>query len=695
MDFRDPLILLLLLLALAPVIIHFLMRLRTKRVPWGANYLLERAIRRARREKQWLYYLLLALRCLVAALLVTAFARPFLYDPGGEIEGRGLEQVVVINDGYNLGHTVEATSLWEDSLELLDLLASTWPVGTTYSVYGTAGGLDAWITGGRKESAGPLSRTLQSHQPRDGAVNLPLALEQLERQRAGAPYQLTVISLDQANQWEGFTHLRPLAASEAMWLIPGTIEGWNARLVDLELPASRALRGDTLQATAVVALSGNADSRHAVVVELSAPGQPRQRARVPLQPGQSVRVPFDFILTGEGDQDVTIRADIREADALARDNSIERVVRVLDGVPVLLPPPASDTRVYERAVDWLTGLNDSAGTALALQAEAGGTGWIEQLPSDGLVVIDDLAPADPASAQALLDWVNRGGSLIIGGGPGLRPELWPRELLGGEWAGMRLQPTGGAQFQRVETAGFESRPVATLADSGSDGLGGMKVYGYWEVQPDDSTTVLGMLDNGAPWLMVRNQGLGSVVLLSSGLSGRWNNLPVLPSFTHVYYRLATLALQGTKPPLNLQADAPLLIESDQPGRHVLAGPTARADRITLPLAPVQASGLDLLRLDQAPAHLGTYALVAVEAADAPNRFITVDDSRPSGIIDRMPPDQRQSLVERQGWTLIESETGLRRFLEAGGAGRELYAWVMAALLLFILTEAWIGRKLAR
>lgn len=696
MGFRDPILLLFLILALAPVVIHFLMRLRTKRVGWGANYLLERAIRRARNEKQWLYYLLLALRCLAAALLVLAFSRLFFDDAGGEIEGQGMEQIVVINDGYNLGFGETATTFWDDALVQLELLFSTWPTGTTFSIYGTAGGLEPWIKRGRKGSDRQLSTLWQEHQPRDGVVDLPVALQTIDREQGNAPYQLTIVSPAQANQWPGNEAMAPLASESALWLVIGEIQGWNARLLDLVLPASRALRGDSLRANVLIALSGEAEAGHAVVVEFTTPGQARQRVRVPLQPGQTVSVPFDFILNGEAGQDVVVRADLRDNDALARDNSIERVVRVLDEVSVVLPNAVASTRIFERATDWLTGLNEATATPIALQASvAENEDWSQALPVDALLVIDDRAPANEEEAEALLNWVREGGALIIGGGPGLRPELWPKELLGGNWAGMRLEAPGGTQYQRVETAGFESSAVETLGGAGSDGLRGMKVYGYWEVEPDEGTEVLGMLDNGLPWLMSRRVGKGTVVLLSSGLSGRWNNLPVLPAFPHVYHRLATLALQGAEPPLNLTGEGPFLLEPSEPGRHVLAGPTQRADRATLPLSAVQIEGMDLLQLEAVPAQLGVYSLVAVESPDAPERFVSIDDSRTSGVIDPLPVDQRQALAERLGWTLIESENDLRGYIESGGAGRELYAWLAAALLFFLLAEAGVGRLLTR
>jgi hypothetical protein len=63
-------------LASIPIIIHILNRRRFKVVPWAAMEYLLAAMRKNRRRLKFEQWLLLAVRCLVLALLGFALARP-------------------------------------------------------------------------------------------------------------------------------------------------------------------------------------------------------------------------------------------------------------------------------------------------------------------------------------------------------------------------------------------------------------------------------------------------------------------------------------------------------------------------------------------------------------------------------------------------------------------------------------------
>src|SRR3954468_15460523 len=64
------------MLVALPIIIHILNRRRFKVVDWAAMEFLLRAMRRNRRRLRFEQWLLLAVRCLVLALLGFALARP-------------------------------------------------------------------------------------------------------------------------------------------------------------------------------------------------------------------------------------------------------------------------------------------------------------------------------------------------------------------------------------------------------------------------------------------------------------------------------------------------------------------------------------------------------------------------------------------------------------------------------------------
>ena len=76
LSFVNPYLLWAMPLAAAPLVIYFLMRFRAVTVPWGADYVLQRAIQRLKKTRSLDQILLMALRTLAAAAIVLAIARP-------------------------------------------------------------------------------------------------------------------------------------------------------------------------------------------------------------------------------------------------------------------------------------------------------------------------------------------------------------------------------------------------------------------------------------------------------------------------------------------------------------------------------------------------------------------------------------------------------------------------------------------
>ena len=86
-----------------PILIHLLWRQRRKPVRWGAMRFLLEAYRRHRRRLQLEQLLLLAVRCLIVALLGLALARPILEATGVIDLGGAREVYLVLDDGLASG----------------------------------------------------------------------------------------------------------------------------------------------------------------------------------------------------------------------------------------------------------------------------------------------------------------------------------------------------------------------------------------------------------------------------------------------------------------------------------------------------------------------------------------------------------------------------------------------------------------
>lgn len=97
MSFTSPWLLWALFAASIPIIIHLVNKWRHRSVRWAAMEFLLRAAKETRGTKKLLHYLILALRVLAVAALVTAFARPLLSSFFGW-GSSGLNEVLLVLD---------------------------------------------------------------------------------------------------------------------------------------------------------------------------------------------------------------------------------------------------------------------------------------------------------------------------------------------------------------------------------------------------------------------------------------------------------------------------------------------------------------------------------------------------------------------------------------------------------------------
>src|SRR2546425_2315960 len=87
MSFLNPLLLFGGLAIASPIIIHLLAKKQIKRVVWAAMRFLKVTVDRNKRKMNLEDLLLLALRCLLLALLALALARPAIREGGIGIPG--------------------------------------------------------------------------------------------------------------------------------------------------------------------------------------------------------------------------------------------------------------------------------------------------------------------------------------------------------------------------------------------------------------------------------------------------------------------------------------------------------------------------------------------------------------------------------------------------------------------------------
>lgn len=339
-------------------------------------------------------------------------------------------------------------------------------------------------------------------------------------------------------------------------------------------------------------------------VELSVDGAKvaTEKLATDIPPKAAETVRFDHRFEQAGPRLVSARLVLH--DALAADNTADRVLHVVEKLPVLLvdgvpsPSPLGGAAAFIEIALAPRGTPEedeptapdvpdedlppeeaAARKAAAARAAADDLRFLVEatvVPApdiatvksfrDYAVVILANVPALPAEvAKSLVGFVQAGGGLLIAPGARARPTFY------NAWATPGSEPVAPASLAaradvqenpaRVEPRSFTHPALQLLADPKASDAALALVKSYWKLEPDErdpAVRIGGRLSTGEPFLVERKLGKGYVLLLASSLDPSGGNLPALKSFVPMLHE--TLAYLAT----------PVMLDSNvAPGTEVV------------------------------------------------------------------------------------------------------------------------------
>ncbi len=486
---------------LIPILIFLLWRQRRTPVPWAAMRFLMEAFRKHRRRLQVEQLLLLAIRCLIIALLGFALARPLL-EGTGLLDGGGARTVyLVVDNGIASGveTSPDATALdghVAGAIGILEQLDAGDRVGVITAARPARAILDPPST-----DRAAVRELLRGLEPSGAPSDIPGAIERLSGVLAKLEadhdkvlvYLLSEYRAGSAALDEAPPPTLPAAvdAETARILLrsapPATTPIGNVQITALE-PARSVVLADAIdgsgQVTVRLARQGGGLERHVTSVRLAGEGlAPIEPRVVEWAPGQTeARADFVLDVTAQRERDTGLRATIDD-DALAGDNVRATVLALRKQIRVLLIDRRSFG--FEPTLDRLTA-GQWMRRALEPRRQGGAVDIVEVEPA--ALERADLRTADVAVLprpdlvadvgwSALREFVDGGGLLLVTPPADLNVHRWTdrlRDDLGLRWhldreasdfpAGLALadeQPPSALLHMISSDLGELCRPVVT------------------------------------------------------------------------------------------------------------------------------------------------------------------------------------------------------------------------------------------
>lgn len=534
-----------------PVLIHLLLRRRRLPREWAAMDLLREALRRVERRRRLERWLLLALRCLLVALVGLAIAQPII---GASAVQASVPRtlVVVLDDGI-----ASAERLADDRTAL------EWAAAAARRAIEALGPADRVAVVLASESAagqpapasldhrGAVSRVTGA-QPTAMATSLPNAIERAARilemeESKGSERRVLVASAFREGSVGAMPPLPALRAEPGgtaalEWTIPPAPAGSNLQLAALEPQRAPGEQGASRRQVRATVRRDRGDGEAVATLRVEGPSlaAPLERT-VRLAAGERERTVDLALPERVGDATVADRAAVTASlgdDAQPMDNARAAVLSSLQRLRVGIV----DRRTFA-ASESLDQLPPGEWISRALAPSDGGaievsTADPAALDARTLAALDALVVVQPqllnaAQWELIGAFVGRGGTAVVTPAAGERVQAWFESLrapLGVPWSAameaVELEPpqsVSGELAVRGLLAAISSE-LPELAPS-------VQVSRVLAVnEPPQSPMVdLSLQDGRALVLSWRPEGArGRLVLLTTAMDLAWTTLPVKP-----------------------------------------------------------------------------------------------------------------------------------------------------------------------
>jgi len=566
MSFLNPLMLAGLGALSVPVVIHLLNRHHVRRVVWAAMRFLHSSVARNQRRMNIEDWLLLALRCLLLALLALALARPAFHGSAAVSQGHtAVTGLILIDNSYSMGLTDGTQSRFNRAQKYAETIIDSLPATSQTAVWLVADVVRGLIQEPTRDLN--LARKILREAPlSDRGTRLVPAVrasvEMLQR-HAGTRREIYLLTDGQAGGWEELGETVKLLTAgkrdiHLNLIIINDHEDHNLGVSDLRLangltPVDQALRFE------VQVTNFGHDNARNVAVRLAVDDEPASDQTVidSIPAGNAKSVSLFTKLRTEGAHAVT--AEIT-GDRLAADDRRTLAVTATRRLRVLLVdghagrPPLETDAFYLRNA--LAPVDQAAAGDFYLEPVTITPTELATTRLDGFaaVALANVSDLSQATAAALGQYIRRGGGLIVFPGDLVNVRFYNAELAGryallpATLGPLTEAPDDDHAFH-LQAKDYDHPLVALWNDPAAGTLASARFAKAFQLQPASTpdARVVVRFAGGAPAIVERTVGQGRVILFASSANTAWNDLPVRPAFVPLLARaLGALLEQRNK-----------------------------------------------------------------------------------------------------------------------------------------------------
>lgn len=725
MGFLNPLLLFGLAAVSVPIIIHLLNRRKFQKVVWAAMRFIQTSVERNQRRMRVEDMILLALRCLLLALLAFALARPAFKNSSSDFLGQSkVTGVLVLDNSASMGMSDGTATRFEKAKKAAEQALDTMPAGSATAVLLASDIADGVIP----EPTFDLNlarKAIREAPLTDRATDLLPAIQRALdtlKQRIGLRKELYLVTDGQLTGWRQMTEIQKLLESaqrdvRSHVVLVSEHEERNLAVTELRNASGLSPVNQPVRFEVRVSNFGR-EAVNNVRVSLSVDGEaPADEFTVDsLPPGGSKSISLFAKLRTEGFHSITARIP---EDRLAADDRRSLAVRAIQEVRVLLvdgdpgaEPRDAETFFLRHA---LVPVSPSEQPNYFIKTTRIGA---PELPTARLddfdaVVLANVASFSEPTARQLEQYVRRGGGLMIFLGDKITTAFYNQELAGKHGLlPATLGPSRGnaeqdTEFFTLQDRGLEHGIVALWNDPNSGTLSSARFYRAYDLIPvpvkakgtnvaDEAGApqTIVKFSHGAPAVIERTFGLGRVVMFASTADTAWNDFPVRPSFVPLIHRTLGAMVQRQDETLNVRVGEKFTrrVASEWLDQEARVFKPRQTDALLDQRRIEMVNGWPMLQFEGTDLS-GIYD-VAVGETKGAVRFAAQPAAKESSL-DELSSEQKKLLSASAHVVEWAPNTSLKSQVQYARAGAEFWLPIVILAMLVAGAETFLGQWFSR
>jgi hypothetical protein len=514
-----------------PILIHLLLRRKSQRVRFSTIQFFVKRDEQSMRKRKLRNLLLLSARVILFALIVLAFARPYLPIGGRTPNQAPRQQVVLLLDtSASMLATGTGGQQWEKAKQLAQKVLGGLQADDQVALVSSAA---QNLTLSEFAPASVVSEKLAKLQATAGSGDLSeglrYALKVLSRGNVAFPTTLYIVSDLQRNGCQNIGNV-PLPNSVSLKILDlGERFSPNVSVTEVQLE-----RQNQIEPRAVIS-SFSDENLSGARLTFKVDSQEVSAGAIDLAEGATTNVPLVLPALTPGWHSAEVKINVR--DSLAADDSHYSTVFVPEPVHGLVVEPKKSVKVFQEesyfigaALDPAHGTNQSGrsrytyeklsleGFSQKLQGSAGNS-------KPEFVILPAVKQPSTSDGSALASYVRGGGGLLIFLGDEVSANAYNstfHELLPAELGKKNSTDESEAPWRIAEFK--KSSPLfSVFAEPNSGNLLLPEFRTRFTLTPVRGSVVVAEFDDGTPLVISQQIGKGNVVLVNTSGDTKWTD----------------------------------------------------------------------------------------------------------------------------------------------------------------------------